>query len=242
MDIDTIREVYRSGRVVLINKPLHWTSFDVVNKIRWHLTRALEIKKIKVGHAGTLDPLAGGLLIVCIGKATKMIEFIQDAPKTYMAGIDLGATTPSYDLETEIDQEYPVDHITEQLVENVLNEFKGSQMQMPPVFSAKKVNGKPAYEYARKNIDVALKAKNVFFHEIDLQYFEPKHINVRIKCSKGTYIRSFAHDLGKKLNSGAYLQELTRTAIGQFSLDDAWSLDQYINKINRLNKYKVGEL
>ncbi len=242
MELETIREIYRSGRVVLINKPLQWTSFDVVNKIRWHLSRALQIKKIKVGHAGTLDPLADGLLIVCIGRATKMIEAIQDAPKAYLAHIDLGATTPSYDLETEIDREFPVDHITENLVLKTLKDFEGEQMQMPPVFSAKKINGKPAYEYARKNIDVALKSKKVFFHEIDLQYFEPKHLDVRINCSKGTYIRSFAHDLGQKLNSGAYLQGLTRTAIGQFKLKDAWSLDQYISKINRLNKYKVGEL
>lgn len=242
MDLEAIREVYRSGRVVLVNKPLNWTSFDVVNKIRWHLTRALKIKKIKVGHAGTLDPLADGLLIICIGRATKMIEAIQDAPKTYIADVGLGATTPSYDLETDVDQEFPIDHITRDMVVTTLRQFKGEQMQMPPVFSAKKVNGKPAYEYARKQQEVELRAKSVFFHEIDLQEFEPKQVKVRIKCSKGTYIRSFAHDLGQQLSSGGYLRGLTRTAIGQFTLDDAWSLNEYIEKINDLNKYKVGEL
>lgn len=234
MSLDTIIEDYKAGKVVLIDKPLNWTSFDVVNKIRWKLKKKLGLKKIKVGHAGTLDPLASGLLILCIGKATKMIDAIQNTHKEYVATVQMGATTPSYDLETEIDATFDTNHITEELVLEKLKGFKGEQMQMPPIFSAKKVDGKPAYEYARKNKDVTLEAKKVVFHEIELTKMETQTAEVRIKCSKGTYIRSFAHDLGKALNSGAHLTALTRTAVGQFHLSDAWSLENYIEKLDTI--------
>jgi tRNA pseudouridine55 synthase len=234
MSLDTLIEDYKAGKVVLIDKPLNWTSFDVVNKIRWKLKKKLGLKKIKVGHAGTLDPLATGLLIICIGKATKMIEAIQNAHKEYVATVQIGATTPSFDLETEIDATFETSHINEKLLIDALKKFEGEQMQMPPIFSAKKVDGKPAYEYARKNKEVELQAKKVVFHEIELTKLETLTAEVRIKCSKGTYIRSFAHDLGKELNSGAHLTGLVRTAIGQFDLSDAWSLEQYIEKLDTI--------
>jgi tRNA pseudouridine55 synthase len=234
MSLDTLIEDYKAGKVVLIDKPLNWTSFDVVNKIRWKLKKKLGLKKIKVGHAGTLDPLATGLLIICIGKATKMIEAIQNAHKEYVATVQIGATTPSFDLETEIDATFETSHINEKLLVVALKKFEGEQMQMPPIFSAKKVDGKPAYEYARKNKEVELQAKKVVFHEIELTKLETLTAEVRIKCSKGTYIRSFAHDLGKELNSGAHLTGLVRTAIGQFDLSDAWSLEQYIEKLDTI--------
>lgn len=234
MDIETIEEAYKTGKVILIDKPLTWTSFDVVNKVRWHLTKALHVKKIKVGHAGTLDPLASGLLILCTGKATKMIEAIQDAPKTYIAEIELGATTPSYDLETEIDKTYETKHIDENLVKRTIERFIGQQHQTPPIFSAKKINGKPAYEYARKQQDVEMRTKLITFHDIILENYESNSIRVRINCSKGTYIRSFAYDLGQALKSGAYLKSLRRTQIGLFDLEDAWVLEEYIEKIKTL--------
>jgi tRNA pseudouridine55 synthase len=234
MNTQELLEDYKGGKVVLIDKPLNWTSFDVVNKIRWKLKKKLKVKKIKVGHAGTLDPLASGLLIICIGKATKIIEEIQNTQKEYIANIRIGATTPSYDLETEIDGQFETSHITEDLVKEKLDEFKGEQMQMPPIFSAKKIDGKPAYEYARKQKEVALEARKVFFYEIDLLKMETQTADVRIKCSKGTYIRSFAHDFGKSLNSGAHLTGLRRTAVGKFHIDDAWSLEKYIEKLDKL--------
>ncbi len=235
MEKNKIVEAYQQGKIVLINKPLKWTSFDVVNKVRWHLTRALGLKKIKVGHAGTLDPLADGLLVLCTGKATKMIEAIQDTTKEYIAEITMGATTPSYDLETDIDKKFETSHINKNLLKSTLESFLGEQEQMPPVFSAKKVKGKPAYHYARKQEEVKLKSRKVNFHEIELMKFEPNKVVIRINCSKGTYIRSFAHDLGKKLDSGAYLSGLTRTAVGKFHLNDAWILEQYIEKIDSLS-------
>ncbi|PLX24559.1 MAG: tRNA pseudouridine(55) synthase TruB [Salinivirgaceae bacterium] len=234
MSEEALLEDYKSGKIVLIDKPLNWTSFDVVNKIRWKLKKKLKVKKIKVGHAGTLDPLATGLLIICIGKATKIIDTIQNAHKEYIANVKLGATTPSFDLETEIDATFKTDHIDKNIVIETLKKFEGEQMQMPPIFSAKKVDGKPAYEYARKNKEVELQAKKVVFHEIELQNMETQNATIRIKCSKGTYIRSFAHDLGKELNSGAHLTGLVRTAIGQFDLSDAWSLEDYIEKLDTM--------
>lgn len=235
MDRDKLLEEYRGGKIVLINKPLNWTSFDVVNKVRWHISKALKIKKIKVGHAGTLDPLADGMLIVCIGKATKTIEMFQELPKTYEADVTFGATTPSFDLETEIDERFDTSHITKDMVLRGLNGFVGKQHQTPPVFSAKKINGKPAYEYARKDQAVTMKSKEVNFYDIELRYFEHPKAKIRITCSKGTYIRSFAYDLGKKLNSGAHLSGLTRTAIGPFHVKDAWNLETYHNYIDTLN-------
>lgn len=234
MNTETLRDSYFSGKIILIDKPLNWTSFDVVNKVRWHLTKALKVKKIKVGHAGTLDPLASGLLVLCTGKATKMIEAFQDTPKTYIADVALGATTASYDLETPIEEQFSTNHITRALVEKNLQTFLGQQIQSPPVFSASKINGKPAYEYARKDIKVKMKTKKVDFHEIDLLKYEPKYLKIRISCSKGTYIRSFANDFGQKLKSGAYLSALRRTATGKFSIDDAWELQAYINKLDSM--------
>lgn len=234
MDIETIKDSYKTGKVILIDKPLTWTSFDVVNKVRWHLTKALGLKKLKVGHAGTLDPLASGLLILCTGKATKMIEAMQDENKTYVAEIELGATTPSYDLETEIDKTYSTSHIDENLVKNVIKKFIGQQHQTPPIFSAKKINGKPAYKYARKQEKVEMKTKLITFHDIIMEKYESNNIQVRINCSKGTYIRSFAYDLGQALDSGGYLKSLRRTQIGLFSLNDAWALDDYIERIKML--------
>lgn len=234
MNTEQLLQDYKSGKIVLIDKPLNWTSFDVVNKIRWKLKKKLKIKKIKVGHAGTLDPLATGLLIICIGKATKTTEEIQNTQKEYIANIKIGATTPSYDLETEIDGQFETSHISEELVKEKLAEFEDEQMQMPPIFSAKKIDGKPAYEYARKQKEVVLEARKVLFYEIELLKMETQTVDVRIKCSKGTYIRSFAHDFGKALNSGAHLTGLRRTAVGKFHIKDAWSLEKYIEKLDKL--------
>ncbi|MFO7864371.1 MAG: tRNA pseudouridine(55) synthase TruB [Salinivirgaceae bacterium] len=234
MGIDEKLENYRDGKIILIDKPLNWTSFDVVNKIRWALRSTFKIKKLKVGHAGTLDPLATGLLIICTGKFTKIIEHIQDAPKEYVARIALGATTPSYDMETEINEEFPIAHINKDLIEGTLTTFLGKQNQLPPIFSAKKIDGKPAYDYARKNQEVVMKPKEITFHAIELEKYEPKELIVRIRCSKGTYIRSFAYDLGKALRSGAYLAGLERTKIGSFDLENAWDLTNYIEKIKTM--------
>jgi tRNA pseudouridine55 synthase len=234
MELEEKVENYREGKMILIDKPLNWTSFDVVNKIRWVLRSTLKIKKLKVGHAGTLDPLATGLLIICTGKFTKIIEQIQDSSKEYVARIALGATTPSYDMETEMDEEFTTSHINKELVESTLKTFLGKQNQLPPIFSAKKIDGKPAYDYARKNQEVIMKPKEITFHAIQLEKYEPKELIIRIKCSKGTYIRSFAYDLGKALKSGAYLAGLERTKIGSFELENAWDLTNYIEKIKTM--------
>ena len=188
--------VFEEGQVLLFNKPLYWTSFDLVNKVRIIIRSTLGIKKIKVGHAGTLDPLASGLMIICTGRETKKIDEFRDLDKEYVATIHLGATTPSFDLETETDEQYPTDHITEDLVREVLNGFLGEQMQVPPIFSAKLIAGKRAYEYARKGIEKTLKPVAIYFREIEmLLFYDLPEIKVRLVCSKGTYIRSFARDL-----------------------------------------------
>ena len=192
-----IKSIYEEGQVLLFDKPLYWTSFDLVNKVRIIIRKTLGIKKIKVGHAGTLDPLASGLMIICTGKATKKIDEFRDLDKEYVATIHLGATTPSYDLETETDENYSTDHITEEMVTKVLLGFLGKQKQMPPLHSAKLIAGKRAYEFARQGIVKELEPVTVFFHEIELLSFGIPEIKVRIRCSKGTYIRSFARILGK---------------------------------------------
>jgi tRNA pseudouridine55 synthase len=220
-----------AGEILLVDKPLNWTSFDVVNKIRWNLKQKLNIKNIKVGHAGTLDPLATGLLILCTGKNTKLIEGLTGAAKTYTGKFLLGKTTPSYDLETSYSEIFPTEHITDELLEKVRLSFLGIQMQTPPIYSAKQIDGKRAYDYAREGKAVEMKQNQI---DIELFQIDAKNfpeIEVEIKCSKGTYIRSIAYDFGKKLNSGATLIELRRTHSGEFSIENAKSVDDWINII-----------
>lgn len=214
------------GEILYIDKPLGWTSFDAVKRMRGALSRRLGLKKIKVGHAGTLDPLATGVMILCTGRATKRIDELQAGVKEYVATVALGATTPSFDLETEIDATYPTDHITRQLVENVLQSFKGRIEQIPPSFSACKVDGKRAYELARKGKEVDLKPKILVIDEIELIDFSPESITIRVVCSKGTYIRALARDIGRALDSGGHLTALRRTRVGDVSVDKCLSVDQ----------------
>ena len=216
---------FKAGEVVYFNKPLTWTSFDLVNKFRYKLSRKLKVKKIKVGHAGTLDPLATGVMIICTGKATKRIDEFQYQTKEYVATLKLGATTPSFDLEKEIDAVYPTEHITRELVEEVLQSFVGTIQQIPPVYSACKVEGKRAYEMARNGEEVQLKAKTLVIDEIELLECELPVIKIRVVCSKGTYIRALARDIGVALNSGAHLIGLERTRIGDITLDQCISPD-----------------
>ncbi len=223
---------FLSGEVLLIDKPLNWTSFDVVNKIRYLLKHHLGIKKIKVGHAGTLDPLASGLVIVCTGKFTKKIDEYQGMTKEYIANVRFGATTPTYDLESEPDGTFPFEHIGKNDLKNVLTEkFSGEIEQVPPAFSAIKVKGQKAYELARKGNKVELKSRKVTIHNIDITRFDMPDVTLDIKCSKGTYIRSLAHDIGKALNSGAHLTGLRRTCIGDFSVDDAININDLEKKL-----------
>jgi len=219
--------IFEEGQVLLFNKPLYWTSFDLVGKVRNILRSSLGLRKIKVGHAGTLDPLASGLMIICTGKATKKIDTFRDLDKEYVATFYAGATTPSYDLETETDHTYPTDHITEGLVREKLAGFLGEQKQLPPMYSAKLIAGKRAYEYARQGIHKELKPVTVYFREIELISCNLPEIKVRIVCSKGTYIRSFARDLGISLGSGCYLSALERTSIGGLKLEKAYDIDKF---------------
>ncbi|MCC8146521.1 MAG: tRNA pseudouridine(55) synthase TruB [Bacteroidales bacterium] len=228
---------FQDGEILYFNKPLQWTSFDLVNKIRYKICRDLNIKKIKVGHAGTLDPLATGVMIICTGKATKRIEEFQYQTKEYVATLSLGATTPSFDLETEIDNTYNTSHITQELVEQILPQFVGSIEQIPPAFSACKIKGDRAYELARKGIQVELKPKLLVIDEIELLSYQQEEIKIRVVCSKGTYIRALARDIGKALQSGAHLSGLERTRIGDITIDDCMSLDSFeqLLKNNKLN-------
>lgn len=216
-----------AGEVLLFNKPLHWSSFDLVNKARINIRHRLGVKKIKIGHAGTLDPLATGVLIVCTGKKTKEIDNFQYQTKEYVAELALGATTPSFDLETEVDATYPTEHITRQLVEETLKRFLGEIQQVPPAFSAVKINGKRAYEYARKGEEVEIKPKTLVIDEIELMEYSQTAIKIRVVCSKGTYIRGLARDIGVALKSGAHLTSLCRTRIGDAKLEDCISLEQF---------------
>lgn len=218
---------YLEGKILLIDKPLEWTSFDVVNKIRSKLKRTFNIKKIKVGHAGTLDPLASGLMIVCTGRETKNIEKYQGLSKEYVAMVRLGATTPSCDLETEPDELFSYQHVTEELIREKLSEFKGEILQTPPAYSAKKIDGERAYKMARKNIEVKMRQTLVTIHDLELVSVELPDFTIRVSCSKGTYIRSLAVDLGKALNSGAHLANLCRTRIGDYMLKDAISIKDF---------------
>jgi tRNA pseudouridine55 synthase len=230
----SLPEAYLDGKVLLIDKPLTWTSFDVVNKVRKTLKQALGIPKIKVGHAGTLDPLATGLLIICTGKATKQIMQYQEMDKVYEARIRLGATTPSFDLETEVDNTYPWEHISREMVEAALRTFTGEQEQVPPVYSAKSVEGKRAYQLARKGKDVELKQQHVTIFNMEIISFDPPDLSVRVECSKGTYIRSLARDLGLQLDSGGHLTALRRTRIGPHHVSEAISIDNFNENLELL--------
>jgi len=218
---------FLEGAILLIDKPYGWTSFNVVSKIKYLLRRRTGVKSIKVGHAGTLDPLATGLIIVCTGKMTKQITGFQDLEKEYEAILKLGKKTPSFDLESEVDKTYPTEHITKESVLEVLKSFIGEIDQVPPLFSAKYINGTRAYEYARKGSDLELKAQKVNIYSIELIYFNLPYVKIKVKCSKGTYIRSLARDIGLALGSGAYLSELRRTGIGSYSVKNAISLNDF---------------
>lgn len=221
------------GEVLLFDKALEWTSFDLVQKVRNNLCRALGIKKLKVGHAGTLDPKATGLMILCTGKATKQIEMHQAGEKEYLATLKLGATTPSFDLETEEDQQFESEHISKELVAEVLQKFTGEIEQVPPIFSAVKVDGQRAYTHARKGTDVKMKPRLVNIREIELLEYSNSQIKIRVVCSKGTYIRSLARDIGQALQSGAYLVGLRRTRIGDFRVEEAISVDYFLKNIDQ---------
>ncbi len=214
-------EAYQEGKVLLIDKPLNWTSFQVVNKIRWLIKQQFGIKKIKVGHAGTLDPLATGLLILCTGKFTKKIETYQAQVKEYTGTITLGTTTPSYDLETEVEQTFDISGITEEAIQQNTKIFIGEIQQQPPIFSALKKEGKRLYEYAREGEKVEIPKRTVTISEFEITKIELPNVEFRAVCSKGTYIRSLAHDFGKSLNNGAHLSALRRTKIGEFSVENA---------------------
>ncbi|MFV0417230.1 MAG: tRNA pseudouridine(55) synthase TruB [Dysgonomonas sp.] len=215
-----------SGEVLYINKPLNWTSFTLVRKLRNKLCRKLGVNKLKVGHAGTLDPLATGVMIVCTGKKTKLIESFQYQTKEYIATIKLGETTPSFDLETEVDGSYPTEHITEGLVKEILDKFIGAIEQVPPAYSACKVDGKRAYEFAREGQEIELKPKLLVIDEIELLDYSLPIIKIRVMCSKGTYIRALARDIGLALNSGGHLTALERTRIGEVTLDQCINGEQ----------------
>ena len=219
------------GLTILVDKPFTWTSFDVVNKLRWNLKRQLKVKKIKVGHAGTLDPLATGLLVICIGKHTKLIEGLTNDHKTYTGTFFVGKTTPSYDLETEYDQEFPTEHITKERLDEAVASFIGTQLQTPPIFSAKLIDGKRAYDYARAGKEVEMKQNEITIHSFTIDSTRFPEVDFEISCSKGTYIRSIASDFGKKLNSGATLIALRRTVSGDFRIEDAKSVEEWIQII-----------
>ncbi len=223
------------GEILYFNKPLNWTSFDLVGKIRRDICRQFQIKKLKVGHAGTLDPLASGVMIVCTGKKTKLIDTFQYQTKEYTATLQLGATTPSFDLEHPIDKTFPTEHITAELVKDTIPKFRGEIWQIPPAYSAVKIDGKRAYSYARKGLDIELKPKLLVIDEIEILSFDTKtmQLTIRIACSKGTYIRALARDIGQALNSGAYLTELTRTRIGDITLDRCLTIEQFEQKLRQ---------
>ena len=217
---------FPEGEMLLINKPLTWTSFDVVNNLRYFLKSKLGMKKVKIGHTGTLDPLATGLLILCTGRFTKRIEEFKNFDKEYTGTFFLGATTPSFDKESEVDKEFPVDHLTEEMIRDASDKFKGDLMQVPPIYSAVKVKGRRAYDFARQNEEVILDPKPVHIAEFEITSINLPEIHFRIVCSKGTYIRALARDLGEALNNGAYLSALCRTRVGPYHLRDAFELEE----------------
>lgn len=223
---------FKNGQLIIVDKPLNWTSFQVVNKLRWAIRRKFNIKKIKVGHAGTLDPLATGLLVICTGKFTKKIESYQAESKEYTGAITLGATTPSYDLETEIDQTFPTDHINSLSIETATKTFLGKIQQTPPLYSAIKKDGVRLYELARKGENTEIKSREIEIFSFDITHIEMPVVHFRILCSKGTYIRSIANDFGKVLKSGAHLSELRRTKSGDFDLTNAVSPKAFVESLD----------
>ena len=225
---------FAEGEVLAFDKPLHWTSFDLVAKIRYNLCRKLGTKKLKVGHSGTLDPLATGVVIVCTGKKTKLIDKLQYDVKEYIATLQLGATTPSYDMEKEVDATYPTAHINRALIDQTIPQFLGEQWQVPPMFSAVQINGKRAYELARKGETVELKPKLLVIDEIEVLAFDEKsmQLTIRVVCSKGTYIRALARDIGERLGSGAYLTALRRTRVGETRVEDCRTIEQFLDELN----------
>ena len=221
------KEDYLYGQVLLIDKPLRWTSFQVVNKLRWEIRQAFNIKKIKVGHAGTLDPLATGLLVICTGKMTKQIDIFQGQIKEYTGTFVLGSTTPSFDLETQTDKTFPTHHISKTLIQKTTKQFVGETQQYPPIFSALKKDGKRLYQFARAREEVKIKPRTVNIQEFEITKIDGLNIHFRVVCSKGTYIRSLANDFGKVLQSGAYLSSLRRTKIGDFNVHEATSMENF---------------
>lgn len=221
-------EDFKNGQVLLINKPLKWTSFQVVNKLRWNIRQKFELGKIKVGHAGTLDPLATGLLIICTGNFTKKIDEYQGQIKEYIGEITLGATTPSYDLETEVDETFPIDHITSELIHQTVQHFVGEIEQVPPMFSAIKMAGVRLYDLARQGKIREIKSRKITIETFEITNINLPKVQFRIVCSKGTYIRSLAYDFGKALNSGGHLSQLRRTKIGDFNVNDAVEIEDFI--------------
>lgn len=222
------------GEILVFDKALTWTSFDIVNKVRRELCHHLGVKKLKVGHAGTLDPLATGVVIVCTGKKTHEIERLMNHTKEYVATLQLGATTPCFDREQEVDHTYPTAHITRELIDRVIPGFLGEQWQVPPAFSAVRVNGQRAYDLARKGEDVELKPKLLVIDEIEVLRFDPQSmvLEIRVVCSRGTYIRALARDIGQRLDSGAYLTSLRRTRVGEYTLDGAFTIDSFLQQLS----------
>lgn len=227
-------EELKEGLILPFDKPYGWTSFALVKKVRYTLCKYSGIKKLKVGHAGTLDPLATGLLVLCAGKATKKIMDIQELEKVYLADIHFGATTPSYDRETQVDNTFPVEHLNEEYLTKILKNFVGKIQQVPPLFSAKNVDGVRAYKLARRGIEKELPPNEVEIHALELVRFKDNILRVKIRCSKGTYIRSLARDFGEAANSGAFLTDLRRTAIGDITIDSAYELDKFLTNLNFL--------
>lgn len=232
IDLDYLKE----GCLIMVDKPKDWTSFDVVNKIRGKIRYNFDIKKIKVGHAGTLDPMATGLLLVCVGKFTKRIDELQGMDKGYSGQLFLGATTPSYDAESEVDEEFQIDHITEDMIKSEAEAFLGESQQIPPMFSAIKIGGQALYKLARKGKTVERKSRSIFINKFDIINVSLPHVDFYVECSKGTYIRSLAYDLGRNLKSGAYLCGLRRTSIGDFDVNNALQLDEVVAIIEQAGK------
>lgn len=232
---------FAQGEVLAFDKPLHWTSFDLVAKVRYSLCRKLGTKKLKVGHTGTLDPLATGVVIICTGRKTKLIDQLQYDVKEYVATLQLGATTPSYDLEKEIDQTYLTEHITRDLIDRTIPLFKGEQWQTPPAFSAIQINGKRAYEFARKGEEVELKPRLLVIDEIEVLDFDEEKmlLTIRVVCSKGTYIRALARDIGERLNSGAHLTALRRTRVGNIRVEDCYTIEQFLEELKNYEYVQI---
>jgi tRNA pseudouridine55 synthase len=222
---------FEKGEVLLIDKPLHWTSFDVVNKLRYAIKKKINVKKIKIGHAGTLDPLATGLLVICTGKMTKQIDTFQAQEKEYTGSITLGGITASYDLETPVEYFADYQHIDTTTIEKNLPHFRGEIVQKPPIFSAIKIDGKRLYQKARKGEEIEIPSRNVTIYEFEITNIELPKLDFRVKCSKGTYIRSLAHDFGQALGTGAYLSALRRNKIGEFDIQNAFTLDQFLKQL-----------